>query len=98
MGNAHLAELLQVQQGQAFRKQLAIDDALAKAGDHAESDALRKLVQSSADTAQVVRFDMLQAVAEHDPVDAPPRRLGPLGAAVPDQLGVEAGLGDLEIL
>ena len=55
-------------------------------------------VERGADALEVVRFDVLEAVAQHDPVDALAGRLGALGAAVPDQFGVEAGLGDLEIL
>src|SRR5438270_503454 len=39
------AELLQVEQGQALGKELAVDYALAEAGDDAESDAARELVQ-----------------------------------------------------
>src|SRR6185369_5170779 len=96
--DADLAELLQVEQRQALGEQLAIDDALAEAGDHAKADALRKLVHRGADALQIVRFDVLQAVAEHDPVDALADLLGALGAAVPDQLGIEARPRDLVIL
>src|SRR5436305_706645 len=46
---ADLAQLLQVEQGQALREQFAVDDALAKARDDPEADALRKLVHRRAD-------------------------------------------------
>ena len=46
---------------------------------------------------RLCEFDVLEAVAKHDPVDALAGRLGALGAAVPDQFGIEAGLGDLEV-
>ena len=70
VADADLAELLQVEQGQALGEQLAVDDALAKARNDAEADAARKLVERRADAAHVARLDMLQAVAQHDPVDA----------------------------
>ena len=70
MAEADFAELLQVEQGQALGKQFAVDDALAEAGDDPEADPPRQFVERRADAAEVVRFDVLQAVAEHDPVDA----------------------------
>jgi len=97
VGDADFAQLLQIEQGQALGEQLAIDHALAEAGDHAETHALRKLVHRRADALEVMRIDVLQAVPEHDPVDAPAGRLGPLRAAVPDQLGVKARASDLII-
>ena len=60
----------EVEQGQALGEQLAVDDALAEAGDDAEADAAGQLVERGADAAQVVRLDMLEAVPQHDPVDA----------------------------
>src|SRR6478672_3322258 len=44
MGEADLADRLQVEQGQALGEELAIDDALAEAGDDPEADAARQLV------------------------------------------------------
>jgi hypothetical protein len=82
---------------QPLGEQLAVDNPLAKARDHPEADPPRELVECRADAAQIVRIDMLEAVAKDHPVDALAGRLRPLGAAVPDQLGVEAGLGHLEI-
>ena len=67
VAEANFAELLQVEQGQALGKQLAVDDALAEAGDYAEADAAGELVKCCADTAKIVRFDMLEAVSEHHP-------------------------------
>ena len=80
----------EVEQGQALGEQLAVDDALAKAGDDPEADAAGEFVERGADAAEVVAFDMLKAVAQNDPVDALAGVLGALRAAVPDQLGVEA--------
>src|SRR4051794_4624197 len=97
VADADLAQLLQVEQGQALGKQLAIDDALAETRNDSEADAASKFVHCRADALQIVRFDMLQAVSQHHPVDALAALLGALGAAVPDQLGVETGLGDLVI-
>jgi pantoate--beta-alanine ligase len=94
MGDPDLAEMGKVEQGQALREKLAVDDALAEAGDDPEADPARQLVQSLADAAHVARLDMLHAVPEHDPVDAGAVGLGALGAAVPDQLGVEARAAD----
>ncbi len=64
------AEVGEIEQGQALGEELAVDDALAKAGDDAEADAAGKLVERGADALEVVRFDVLEAVAQHDPVDA----------------------------
>src|SRR4029079_14615649 len=97
VGDADFAQLLQVEQGQALWEQLAVNDALTEPGYDAEADALRKLVHGGADALPVMRFDVLQAVAQHYPVDALADGLGPLGAAVPDQLRVEARPGDLVI-
>src|SRR5688572_13514275 len=96
VSHPHFAQLREVEQGQALGEQFAVDDALAQARDDAEADAAGELVQSRADAAQVVRIDVLKAVAEHNPVDALARDLGALGTAVPDQFGVEAWAGDLE--
>src|SRR3954465_7015648 len=98
VGHANLTKLLQVQQRQPLREELTINDTLAKAGDDAEANATGKLVQRGADPLQIVRFDMLEPIPKHHPVDALAGLLGALGAAVPDQLGVKAGLGDLVIL
>src|SRR5437764_3136093 len=97
MTEADLAELLEVEKRQALGKQLAIDDALAQTGDDSEADATSQFVHCRADALQIVRFDVLQAVSQHHPVDALAALLGALGAAVPDQLGIEAWLGDLVI-
>ena len=78
VGDADFAELLQVEQGQALGEQFAVDHALAEAGDDAEADAPRKLVERRADAPEIVRFDMLEAVPQHDPVDALAGLLGPL--------------------
>ena len=96
MSHADFAQLREVEQGQALGEELAVDDALAEAGDDAEADAAGELVERGADAAEVVRIDMLEAVAENDPVDALAGRLGALGAAVPDQFGIKARAGDLE--
>src|SRR3954463_16745700 len=97
VADANVAELLEVDQGQALGEQLAIDHALAEARDDPEADAARKLVHRGSDALQIVRLDMLQPVPEHDPVDALAALLGALGPAVPDQLGIKARLGDLVI-
>ena len=70
VGDADFAELLEVEQGQALGEQLAVDDALAEARDDPEADAAGELVERGADALQIVRFDVLEAVAQHDPVDA----------------------------
>src|SRR5205085_4849847 len=70
MGEADLADRLQIEQGQALGEELAIDDALAEAGNDPEADPARELVHRLADPAHVARLDMLHAVAEDDPVDA----------------------------
>src|SRR5688572_11303931 len=90
VSHADFAQLREVEEGQALGEELAVDDALAEAGDDAEADAAGELVERGADAAEVVRIDMLEAVAEDDPVDALAGDLGALGAAVPDQFGVEA--------
>src|SRR4051812_26326756 len=59
VAEAHLAQLLQVEQGQALGKQLAIDDALAETRNDSEADAASKFVHCRADALQIVRFDML---------------------------------------
>ena len=70
VGDADFAEIGEVEQGQALGEQLAVDDPLAEAGDDPEADPPRQFVERRADAAQIVRIDMLEAVAEHDPVDA----------------------------
>ena len=52
--DADLAELLEVEQGQALGEELAVDDALAKARNDPEADAAGKLVERRADAAKVV--------------------------------------------
>src|SRR5947208_4541581 len=67
VGNSDFAELLEIEQGQALWKQFAVDDALTEAGDDPEADAPGKLVHRRADSLQIVRFDVLQAVSQHHP-------------------------------
>jgi hypothetical protein len=64
MADPDLAQMRKVEQGQPLGEQLAIDDPLAKARDDPEADAPRKLVESRADPAQIVRIDVLEAVAK----------------------------------
>src|SRR3546814_4769399 len=90
VAESDLAEMAEVEQGQALGEKFAIDDALAEPRDDAEADPPRQFVERGADTAHILRFDILKAVAKHDPVDACPCRLGLLGAAAPDQLRIEA--------
>src|SRR5690349_5243615 len=71
VANPHAAEMRLVEQGEASREKLAIDDALAEPGDDAETDATRQLGQRFTDTAHIVRVDVLEAVAQDDPVDRP---------------------------
>src|SRR4051812_4806624 len=97
VADADVAELLEVDQGQALGEQFAVDHALAEAGDDPEADPARKLVHRRADAFEVVRFDVLKPVAKHDPVNTLAGLLGALGAAVPNQLGIEARLGDLVV-
>ncbi len=94
MGDRHVAEMGQIEQGQALGEELAVDDPLAEARNHPEADPAAELAQSLADPAHVARLDMLHPVAEHDPVDARAMGLGALGPAVPDQFGIEAGAAD----
>src|SRR3546814_6179504 len=79
-----------VEQGEASREKLAIDDALAEPRDDAETDASRQLGQRLADAAHIVRVDVLETVAQDDPVDRPPVALRARLARVPDEFGVEA--------
>src|SRR6476661_1162266 len=51
MGEADLADRLQVEQGQTLGEELAIDDALAEPGNDAETDAARQFVHRLADPA-----------------------------------------------
>src|SRR3546814_6640533 len=91
-------EMRLVEQGEAGREQLAIDDALAQPRNDAKADAARQLVQRLADAAHIVRIDMLEPVAQDDPVDRPPVGLGARLARVPDQFGIKARAHDLETL
>ena len=68
-----------------------------KPGMTREAYAAGKLVEGGADPLEVMAFDMLQAVAQHDPTDALAGLLGARRAAVPDQLGIEARPRDLVI-
>src|SRR3954447_18785866 len=70
MSNADLAQLLEIEQGEALGEELAIDDPLAEARNDPEADPPRQLVQRIADAAHVPRLDMLHPVPQHDPVDA----------------------------
>src|SRR3546814_6899704 len=96
MPHPHAAEMRLVEQGEAGREQLAIDDAFAEPRDDAKADAPGQLGQRFADAAHIVRIDMLKAVAKDDPVDRPPVGLGARLARVPDQLRIEAGARDLK--
>ena len=49
MAEAGVGDLLQVEQGQALGEELAVDDALAEAGDDPEPDATGKLVERCTD-------------------------------------------------
>src|SRR5438270_1362016 len=98
VADCDVAGLLEIEERQSFGEQLAIDNALAEAGDNPEPHAPRKLVHCRADTFQIVRFDMLQAVSEDHPIDTLAGRLRALSTAVPDQLGIETWPSDLVIL
>src|SRR5206468_8787051 len=96
--DADVADLLKIKERQALGEKLAIDHALAEAGDDPEPDAPRKLVHCRADALQIVRFDVLQAISQDDPIDALACRFRALSTAVPDQLGIETWPSDLVIL
>src|SRR5579864_342381 len=98
MPEPRVGDLLEVEEGEALRKELAVDDALAKAWNHPKSDAPGELVESGADALQIMRFDVLEAVSKDHPVDALAGLLRAGGSAVPDELGIEARLGYLVIL
>src|SRR5258708_6249014 len=98
VGDSNFAELLQVEHSQSLGEELAVDDALAEAGNDAEADPTRELVERGTDALQIMRFDVLETVPQYDPIDTLAGHLGALGAAVPDQFGVEARLGDFVIL
>src|SRR5881227_1084764 len=68
--DSDFAQLLEVEQRQALGEELAVDHALAKAGDDPEPDAAGELVERRSDALQIVRFDMLEAVSQNHPVDA----------------------------
>src|SRR3546814_6299257 len=76
MADAQFAQMPLVQQGQARRKKLAEDHSLRKARNHAESDAAGKLHQRVAHPLLVAGVMMLDAVAQHHPVDGDAVRLG----------------------
>src|SRR3546814_8792148 len=76
MPHPHAAEMRLVEQGEAGREQLAIDDAFAEPRDDAKADAPGQLGKRFADAAHIVRIDMLKAVAKDEPVDRPPVGLG----------------------
>src|SRR5690349_4592078 len=80
VADADVVDLLHVEQGEALREELTVDHALAQARNYAESHAACELVERSANALEIVRFDMLETVAEHDPVDALARLLGAGGA------------------
>src|SRR3546814_11360267 len=84
---SHAAQMRLVEQGEAGGEKFAIDDALAEPRDDAKADAARQLGQRLADAAHIVRVDMLEAVAEDDPVDRPPVALRARLARVPDEFG-----------
>ena len=75
MGDADLAELVEIEQGEPLGEELAIDDALAEARNDPEADAAGEFVERVADAAHIARLDILHAVPEHDPVDARARVL-----------------------
>jgi len=79
VGNADFAKLREVDQRQALREQLAVDHALAEAGNHAEAHPAGEFVERGTDTPQIVRFDVLETVPQHHPVDRLARLLGPRG-------------------
>ena len=93
MANAHAAQVRLIEEGEARREQFAIDDALAESGNDAKTDAARQLAQCFSDAPHIMRIDMLEPVAQDDPVDRPPVGLGPCLARVPDQFGIKAGAG-----
>src|SRR5687767_1928320 len=90
--------MLEVEQGQALGEQFSIDYPLAEPRNDTEADPPGQFVERGADAAKIVAVDVLQAISKYHPVDAASGVLGALGAAVPDQLGVEARPGDLVIL
>src|SRR3546814_7048261 len=65
MPHPHAAEMRLVEQGEAGREQLAIDDAFAEPRDDAKADAPGPLGQRFADAAHSVRIDMLKRSEEH---------------------------------
>ncbi len=60
-----------------------------------EADPARQLVQRLGDAAHVLGLDMLEAVPQQHPIDGGGRWSWRAGAAIPDQLGIEAGPLDL---
>src|SRR6476659_2253263 len=97
MRDSHLAELLEVEEGEALREQLAVDDALAEARADPEHNAAGKLIERCAHALNTVLIVVLEAVPENYPVYALAGLRRPRGAAVPDQLGIEARTRDLVI-
>src|SRR3546814_18701835 len=79
-----------VEQGEASREKLAIDDALAEPRDDAETDASRQLGQRLADAAHILRVDVMATVAQDDPVDRPPVALRARLARVQAAFGVKS--------
>src|SRR3546814_15167098 len=72
VADSHAAQMRLVEQGEASREKLAIDDALAEPRDDAETDASRQLGQRLADAAPLVRVDVMATVAPAETVDRPP--------------------------
>ena len=54
MTETRIADLLEVEQGEAFREQLAVDDAFAQPRDYPKADAPRQLVERCPDSLQIV--------------------------------------------
>src|SRR6218665_3222762 len=96
MADTHPAEMRLVEQGEARREELAINDAFAEPRNDTKTDAARQLGQRLTDAAHIVRVDMLEAIAQDDPVDRPPVGLRARLARVPDEFGIEARAHDLK--
>ena len=98
MAEAEILERCTVEQRQAAREELAIDDAFAEPADDAKADARRQRLERGADAFAVAGFETRQAIAQHDPVYRHAIGLGTGAPGIPDQFGVETRALDSERL
>src|SRR5207253_3791097 len=79
-----------VQRGQSAREKFAIDNALGKTVDRAETHPERQLLEAAGKQLPVARSRHRKAVANNDPVGARAIELAPLAAGFPHHNGVVA--------